>query len=59
MRKVLLFTLLATFAFTLPTWAARYEQLVIYQAAHHEPADPIYHPMLVGREFFRKTGVVM
>lgn len=30
--------------------------LVIYQSAHQPPGDLIYHPTLVGPDFFHKTG---
>jgi hypothetical protein len=32
------------------------EQLVIYQSAHTAAVKDVYHPMLVGPEFFNQTG---
>ena len=37
----------------------RCEQLVIYQSAHAAAGKNVYHPMLVGPEFFSKTGAVL
>lgn len=50
-----------TFAMNLG-WAktrAQCEQLVIYQSAHAPPGKNIYHPMLVGPEFFNQSGAVV
>jgi hypothetical protein len=50
-----------TFAMNLD-WAKTREQcekLVIYQSAHSVPAKDVYHPMLVGPEFFPQTGAVV
>src|SRR5580692_1607442 len=30
--------------------------LIVYQSAHDPPSDSIYHPTLVGSDFFHKTG---
>lgn len=32
---------------------------MIYQSAHEAGGDPIYHPMLVGEDFFMKSGLAM
>jgi hypothetical protein len=42
-------------------WAKTREcgRLVIYRSAHQKLADPVYHPVLVGPEFFRRTGAVI
>jgi len=32
------------------------EKLVIYQSAHTAPGKDIYHPMLIGPEFFNQAG---
>lgn len=34
-------------------------QLTVYQSSNDPPADPIYHPTLVGPDFFHKTGGVL
>jgi len=50
-----------TFAMNLG-WAKTREQcekLVIYQSAHTVPVKDVYHPMLIGPDFFRKTGAVL
>lgn len=50
-----------TFAMNLG-WARNREecaQHVIYRSAHAPKDDPIYHPMLVGPDFFRQTGAVI
>jgi hypothetical protein len=50
-----------TFAMNLG-WAKtreRCEQLVIYKPAHAPPGKNVYHPMLVGPEFFVKSGAVL
>jgi hypothetical protein len=47
-----------TFAMNLG-WAKTREQcekLVIYQSAHTVPGKDVYHPMLIGPEFFNQTG---
>ena len=47
-----------TFAMNLG-WAKTREQcekLVIYQSAHTVPDKDVYHPMLIGPEFFNQTG---
>jgi hypothetical protein len=47
-----------TFAMNLG-WAETREQcekLVIYQSAHAAPGKDVYHPMLIGPEFFDQTG---
>jgi len=33
--------------------------LIIYQSAHHPSTESIYHPTLVGPDFFHKTGGVL
>jgi hypothetical protein len=33
--------------------------LIVYQSAHEPPGDSIYHPTLVGPDFFHKTGGVL
>ena len=43
-------------------WAETREdcsRLIVYQSANDLPADPIYHPTLVGPDFFHKTGGVL
>ena len=35
------------------------EQLVIYQSSHAPAGENVYHPMLVGPEFFNQTGVAV
>jgi hypothetical protein len=35
------------------------EKLVIYQSAHALPVKDVYHPMLIGPEFFNQTGAIM
>jgi len=50
-----------TFAMNLG-WAKNREEcadLIVYQSAHEPPGDSIYHPTLVGLDFFRKTGGVI
>jgi hypothetical protein len=50
-----------TFAMNLG-WAKNREEcadLIVYQSAHDPPADSIYHPTLVGPDFFYKTGGVL
>jgi len=50
-----------TFAMNLG-WAKTREQcekLVIYQSAHALPVKDVYHPMLIGPDFFQKTGAVL
>jgi hypothetical protein len=50
-----------TFAMNLG-WAKTREQcekLVIYQSTHALPVKDVYHPMLVGPDFFQKTGAVL
>jgi hypothetical protein len=50
-----------TFAMNLG-WAKTLEEcadLIVYQSAHEPPGDSIYHPTLVGPDFFRKTGGVL
>jgi hypothetical protein len=47
-----------TFAMNLG-WVKTQEQrehLVIYQSAHTVPGKDVYHPMLIGPEFFNQTG---
>ena len=47
-----------TFAMNLG-WAKTHEQcekLVIYQPARTAPGKDVYHPMLIGPEFFNQTG---
>jgi hypothetical protein len=47
-----------TFAMSLHGTKTKEEcaDLVIYQSAHRPPGDLIYHPTLVGPDFFHKTG---
>jgi hypothetical protein len=33
--------------------------LIVYQSAHEPPGDSVYHPTLVGPDFFHKTGGVL
>jgi hypothetical protein len=43
-------------------WARTREQcgkLVIYQSAHGPATDSIYHPTVVGPDFFDKTGALL
>ena len=43
-------------------WAKTKEEcadLIVYQSAHEPPGDSIYHPTLVGPDFFHKTGGVL
>jgi hypothetical protein len=50
-----------TFAMNLG-WARTKEEcadLIVYQSAHEPPTDTIYHPTLVGADFFHKTGGVL
>lgn len=50
-----------TFAMNLG-WAKNREEcaeLIVYQSAHDAPGDLIYHPTLVGPDFFHKTGGVL
>jgi hypothetical protein len=50
-----------TFAMNLG-WAKTKEEcavLIVYQSAHESPGDSIYHPTLVGPDFFHKTGGVL
>jgi hypothetical protein len=50
-----------TFAMNLG-WAKNREEcaeLIVYQSAHDPPGDSIYHPTLVGPDFFHKTGGVL
>jgi hypothetical protein len=50
-----------TFAMNLG-WANTKEQcadLIVYQSTHDAPGDFVYHPTLVGADFFHKTGGVL
>jgi hypothetical protein len=50
-----------TFAMNLG-WAKNREEcadLIVYQSAHDPPGDSIYHPTIVGSDFFHKTGGVL
>lgn len=50
-----------TFAMNLG-WAKTKEEcadLIVYQSARDPPGDSIYHPTLVGPDFFHKTGGVL
>ena len=50
-----------TFAMNLG-WAKNREEcadLIVYQSAHEPPSESIYHPTLVGPDFFHKTGGVL
>jgi hypothetical protein len=50
-----------TFAMNLG-WAKNREEcadLIVYQSAREPPSDSIYHPTLVGPDFFHKTGGVL
>ncbi|HLH13509.1 MAG TPA: hypothetical protein VKV16_01870 [Solirubrobacteraceae bacterium] len=43
-------------------WAKSREdcsRLILYRCEHHAPADPVYHPTIVGPDFFEQTGVVI
>jgi hypothetical protein len=33
--------------------------LIVYQSAHEPPGDSVYHPTLVGADFFHKKGGVL
>ena len=50
-----------TFAMNLGRAKTREEcqRLVIYLSARASPGNDVYHPMLVGPEFFRQTGAVL
>jgi len=50
-----------TFAMNLRWAKSRQEcaDLIVYQSAHDPPSDSIYHPTLVGSDFFHKTGGVL
>ncbi len=50
-----------TFAMNLG-WAQSREEcanLIVYQSTHEPPGESVYHPTLVGPDFFRKTGGVL
>jgi hypothetical protein len=50
-----------TFAMNLG-WAKTREEcanLIFYQSSHDPPGDSVYHPTLVGPDFFHKTGGVL
>jgi hypothetical protein len=50
-----------TFAMNLG-WAKTREEcarLLVYQSTHDPPGDSVYHPTLVGPDFFHKTGGVL
>ena len=50
-----------TFAMNLG-WAKTCEQcadLIVYQSAHEPLGDSVYHPRLVGPDFFQQTGGVL
>jgi hypothetical protein len=50
-----------TFAMNLG-WAKTKDEcadLIVYQSAHEPPGESIYHPTLVGADFFYKTGGVL
>jgi len=50
-----------TFAMNLG-WAKNRKEcadLIVYKPAHEPPGDSIYHPTLVGPDFFHKTGGVL
>jgi hypothetical protein len=50
-----------TFAMNLG-WAKTREEcanLIVYQSTHDPPGDSVYHPTLVGPDFFHKTGGVL
>jgi hypothetical protein len=43
-------------------WAKTREEcanLIVYQSPHDAPADSVYHPTLIGPDFFHKTGGVL
>ena len=43
-------------------WAKAQEEcadLSVYQSAHEPQGDSVYHPTLVGPDFFHKTGAVL
>jgi hypothetical protein len=53
--------LYTTFAMCLD-WAKSREEsdpLIVYQSAKSTPRDHIYHPTIVGPDFFHKTGAVL
>ena len=35
---------------------AECDKLIVYQSVHFPSSDPVYHPTLVGPDFFRQTG---
>jgi hypothetical protein len=50
-----------TFAMNL-SWAntnVECADFIVYQSAHEPPGESVYHPMLVGPDFFHKTGGVL
>jgi hypothetical protein len=50
-----------TFAMNLE-WASTREecaQRVIHRSLHEFQADPVYHPTIVGEDFFRQTGLLI
>src|ERR1700677_151081 len=50
-----------TFAMNLG-WIKNREEcadLIVYQSAHEPPGESVYHPTLVGPDFFHKTGGVL
>jgi hypothetical protein len=50
-----------TFAMNLG-WAKNAQEcadVIVYQSVHESPSDPIYHPTIVGPDFFHKTGGVL
>ncbi len=50
-----------TFALNLGWAKSRVDcaRLLVYQSAYHPPRDSVYHPTLVGPDFFHKTGGVL
>jgi hypothetical protein len=50
-----------TFAMNLGWAKTRGEcaNLIVYQSTHDPPSDSVYHPTLVGPDFFHKTGGVL
>ena len=38
---------------------ADYKRLLVNQSGSSPAADPVYHPMLVGPEFFNQRGATM
>jgi len=36
-----------------------YADLIVYQSAHEPPGECVYHPTLVGPDFFHRTGGVL